>query len=209
MRTLSLVVVEPLVSKLREVLASEGCELVGELSSSESIASAVAAAHARVDLAIVDLTLDGALEAVRALLSSQLGLRVLVVVPTGQPAMAVPAIRCGARGAVLEDVSDADLRSTLAYLRAGEMPIAPRVNRAMVDLLRDGDWARHPSGLTRRERDVLAHLVDGLTYADCARSLGIGTGTVQTHVKKIYEKLDVRSRAQATELAIRAGLLAS
>jgi two-component system, NarL family, nitrate/nitrite response regulator NarL len=209
MRTLVLVDDPHFCTLLFEVLRKERCQVIGLLAHHGSARAEVERPHARIDLVVVDLTLPRSSAAVRIVLENHPAARVLVVVPPTQPALAVPALRNGARGAVLSDVTATELRGTISFLRAGEFPIAPRVNRAMIDALREGEWARHPSGLTRRERDVLATLVDGLTYTQSAKILGIGTGTVQSHVKKIYEKLDVRSRAQATELAIRAKLLAS
>ena len=67
---------------------------------------------------------------------------------------------------------------------------------------------RAPSPLTPREREVLGLLVEGLSDAQIAGRLVISPKTVGTHVEHIYEKLAVRSRAQAIALAYRESLLA-
>lgn len=59
--------------------------------------------------------------------------------------------------------------------------------------------------LTARERELLGYLALGHTYGDIARALGIGLGTVQTHVKSIYRKLEISSKAEAAFAAARAG----
>ena len=53
---------------------------------------------------------------------------------------------------------------------------------------------------------MLALLAKGLTYEDAARSLGIGLGTVQSHVKSLYRKLEVSSKAEAAAEAVRRGI---
>ena len=60
--------------------------------------------------------------------------------------------------------------------------------------------------LTRREREVLGLLAKGATYDDAARVLGISLGTVQSHVKRLYRKLEVSSKAEAAAEAVRRGL---
>ena len=61
--------------------------------------------------------------------------------------------------------------------------------------------------LTTRERDVLLLLVKGFKIAEIGRILVISPHTVGSHVKKIYEKLDVRSRAEAVYESLQTGIL--
>ena len=61
--------------------------------------------------------------------------------------------------------------------------------------------------LTQRERDVLALVAKGLTHRDCARLLAIGPATVKTHIKAIYRKLEISSRAEAAREALLRGLI--
>ena len=74
----------------------------------------------------------------------------------------------------------------------------------------DGARKKTPSNafsLTAREREVLALLAEGHAYGDIAAALSIGTGTVQNHIKALYRKLEVSSKAEAVSVAMRAGLL--
>lgn len=82
--------------------------------------------------------------------------------------------------------------------------MSPDASRALVDAVLGH---AHAGGLTDRERDVLTLLAQGHTYPDVARALGIGLGTVQTHVKTIYRKLDIASKAEAAVAAQRLGLV--
>ena len=65
------------------------------------------------------------------------------------------------------------------------------------------------NGITKREREVLALLAEGLTKNQISESLNIAYNTVDTHVKNIYHKLDVNCAIKAVQLATRMGLLKS
>ena len=61
--------------------------------------------------------------------------------------------------------------------------------------------------LTAKEREVLRHIAGGMTLDDVAAKLGITRNTVHTHVKHVYDKLDISTRAEATVIAARLGLI--
>ena len=63
------------------------------------------------------------------------------------------------------------------------------------------------AGLTKREREVLTLLADGLGNKQIAARLGISTNTVKTHLELLFEKLGVSTRAQAVAAGVRSGLL--
>src|SRR4030042_1523469 len=87
-------------------------------------------------------------------------------------------------------------------------PISPRAAKVLLSELRgDPPDQRGGPALSKRELEVLELLVHGHTYADVASALGIAEGTVQTYVKRIYEKLDVSTKAEAALLAVARGLV--
>jgi DNA-binding NarL/FixJ family response regulator len=69
-------------------------------------------------------------------------------------------------------------------------------------------WGREaaPYHLTARESEVLSALAQGLSNAEIGRQLGVSARTVSTHVERILNKLDVRTRAAAASIAVRMGL---
>ena len=84
--------------------------------------------------------------------------------------------------------------------------MSPEIARKLVESLRPRA-AMDKGGLTAREHEVLVQLARGARYHDIASSLGVGEGTVQTHVKSIYKKLQVTSKAAATREALRRRLV--
>jgi DNA-binding NarL/FixJ family response regulator len=133
----------------------------------------------------------------------------LALVPEAIPALAVLAIEAGASGCLCDDASIAELDSAIQQLQNGFSPLCPRVAHAVLDALRSRSIRAESPGiaLTPREKEILALLGRGHAYASVAKALGIGVGTVQTHVRRLYRKLEVSSKAEAAALAVRYGLV--
>jgi DNA-binding NarL/FixJ family response regulator len=126
------------------------------------------------------------------------------------PARVLGALRAGAAGYILKPFHAGELaRAVEDVLRGDSAPISPRAAKVLLAELRGDppDQRNHGPPLSKREREVLELLVHGHTYADVANALGIAEGTVQTYVKRIYEKMDVSTKAEAALLAVARGLV--
>jgi DNA-binding NarL/FixJ family response regulator len=119
------------------------------------------------------------------------------------------ALRAGAAGYILKPFHASELARAVDEVLSGEAaPISPRAAKVLLSELRgDPPDQRNGPALSKRELEVLELLVHGHTYADVASALGIAEGTVQTYVKRIYEKLDVSTKAEAALLAVARGLV--
>jgi DNA-binding NarL/FixJ family response regulator len=136
------------------------------------------------------------------------------------------AIRAGARGYLLKDQITTDCIAAIKEVREGGSPISPIIARLLLAELgaKPQDLAtaqspalptgliQQPSSeneglLSAREVETLHLLARGFTYAECAELLKISTHTVGTHVKHIYRKLEVSSRAEAVFEAASMGIL--
>ena len=131
---------------------------------------------------------------------------VLAVLPSGAPS---PEDLFGnVEGFVLQQGEAQELLAIVHALAKGA-PLSPDRMGPKVTLrvvLNDGPQ-QDPYGLSPRESDVLRGLVGGLSYKMVADKLGIGFETVRTHVKKIYQKLDVRNCTEAVAKALKSGLV--
>lgn len=160
-------------------------------------AATVAAALAmpgHFDLALVDLGLpdQSGIELIAALVRR--GLRALAFTAFDDKPQVEGAIRAGAVGYLLKGEPLERVLDQIDECLEGGMPVSSRVSRHLFEAL----YPRSPAAqLTERESDVLACLQRGDSYQRCADTLGIGLGTVQTHVKNLYRKLDVSSRSEA------------
>jgi len=162
-----------------------------------------------VDLAIVDLGLpDGSgIDVIAALHDHQPGALVVVATVMGDDASIIAALSAGAHGYLLKD-SPADLFARqLSQLEQGIPALSPSVARRIVDHFRTTAVACQPdAALTPREQDVLGLISKGLRNAEAARALGLTENTVSSHIKSIYSKLGIASRAEAAIMAQRMGL---
>ncbi|MFE7674750.1 response regulator [Streptomyces albidoflavus] len=123
------------------------------------------------------------------------------------------ALRAGAAGFLLKNTDAPGLLAAVRTVAAGEGMIAPAVTRRLIAAFATGPAPR-PAGteppelaaLTRREREVLGCLGEGLSNAQIAARLEMAEGTAKTHVSRVLGKLELRSRAQAALLAREFGL---
>ncbi|NEC11907.1 response regulator transcription factor [Streptomyces sp. SID8014] len=123
------------------------------------------------------------------------------------------ALRAGASGFLLKDTDAPALLAGVRTVAAGEGMIAPAVTRRLIAAFAAGR-APLPAGaeppelaaLTRREREVLGCLGEGLSNAQTAARLKMAEATAKTHVSRVLGKLELRSRAQAALLAKELGL---
>ncbi len=134
---------------------------------------------------------------------------ILVLTVFGDEQKLIRAIERGARGYLLKDEPAIGLVDAIEQLRAGGAPMSPAIARHLVARLLRGEAPPEPSEglLTAREVEVLKLAAKGYNHAEIARLLDISAHTVASYTRRIYEKLEVRSRAEAIYEAQRLGLL--
>lgn len=177
------------------------------------LASARALLHANHPwrLAIVDLNLgqEDGVDLIRDLARDHPGLPVLVVTSVDAPAKALAAIRAGAQGYVLKATIEDDLLQAVAQVRAGGSPITPSIARQLLNEFRSAEAAPPPEPgvpaavlerLSAREIEVLRLLARGYSNKETASTLSISPATVDTHIRKIYQKLSINSRVELHRL---------
>ena len=136
---------------------------------------------------------------------------ILVITQFADQKKVLDAIRAGARGYLLKDQPISDCLQAIVEVRRGGSPINPLIARQLLTQLGGERPAPLPppvSPLSEREGEVLNMLARGFSYAECADILRISANTVGFHVKNIYRKLEVNSRAEALFEASSQGLIA-
>jgi DNA-binding NarL/FixJ family response regulator len=198
---------------LRSMLAGErALTLVGEAANGRE--AVALCRELKPDLALLDVRMpemDG-LAATRAIKQESLTTCVLIVTTHEDPDYLLAALKAGAAGYLLKDVTRHDLLLTIRRVLRGESVLSGEIAARALQRLAAGP--SQPSGvpaerLTPRERDVLELIVEGRTNREIAEQLTLSVGTIKIHVEHIIAKLGVSDRTQAAVRAIEAGLLRS
>ena len=212
METLTILIADdhPVFRKgLRALIASLAeLELVGEAASgNEAIRLAE---QLQPDVILMDLQMPdgGGLEAIRKIVQTSPHIRILVVTMFQDDDSVFAALRAGARGYVLKDMDDSDIRRAILAVGRGEAIFSPAIAERLMHF-----FAARPAlpaeifpELTESERSVLKLVAQGLDNEAIARQLGFSLKTVRNYVSNIYSKLQVADRAQAIVKARQAGL---
>ena len=192
--------------------AQSDIEVVGE---AENGADAVALAQRRSpDVILMDIrmpVLDG-VEATRRLVAGGSPARILVLTTFDLDAYVHAAIRAGASGFLLKDVTPSKLLDAIRIVAGGDALLAPSVTRRLLERFAATLPQRDVSGealagLTGRETEVLRLLAGGLSNAEIAAELVVSEATVKTHISSLLRKLGLRDRVQAVILAYETGLV--
>jgi DNA-binding NarL/FixJ family response regulator len=196
--------------------SADDVEVVGQAANgAEAVALATSAAP---DVVLMDVrmpVLDG-LEATRRIMATGGGAvcRVIMLTTFDVDEYVYTALRVGASGFLLKDVSPEQLVAAVKLVAAGDALLAPSITRRLVERFARPTHAASPptnaaelSTLTTREREVLVLMARGLSNAELAERLTLSEATVKTHVARILGKLDLRDRVQAVVLAYETGLV--
>jgi DNA-binding NarL/FixJ family response regulator len=201
------------------VQSSAGLHLIEAVS--DGAAAVAVLARTAPDVMLVDLGLpdiDG-VQLIRHAGARQPGNDVLVVTDFGDDEHVLSSIEAGATGYLLKDTRIDRVVASICEIRAGGSPISPTIARKVLNRFRAPPAlpqsasataavaASEPSPLSTRETDILRLVSKGLSCAEVGEQLSISTHTVVTHVKNIYRKLAVHSRAEAVFEAGQMGLL--
>jgi len=139
--------------------------------------------------------------------------RVLVLTMHDDPAYLQAALRAGASGYIVKKAADVELLTAIRAVHQGRSfvdltrPGEPAPGQQIGRVSRDSPRTGHPRPLSRREAEVLRLLAQGYTNQEAADQLAVSVKTIETHRKRLSDKLGLKSRAQLFRFAVEGGLL--
>ncbi|WP_405535505.1 response regulator transcription factor [Streptomyces sp. NBC_00075] len=192
-------------SMVREALAAllglePDIEVVAQVARGDEVLAA-ARTHADLDVALLDIEMQGAtgIEAAAQLHREFPSLKLVVLTTFGRPGYLRAAMESGADAFLVKDAPAAQLAEAVRKVLAGERVIDPTLAAAA---LADG-----ANPLTDREREVLRAAANGATNAELAATLHLSQGTVRNYLSTAIQKLTARNRTEAVRIAREKGWL--
>jgi len=167
----------------------------------------------RPDVALMDISMpncDG-LEATRRIKAQMPDVKVVMLTVSDDEQDLVTAVKYGADGYLLKDLQPDELYEQLRRIGEGEAPLSRGMTGKLLNQLarrsRTVPESKAAAVLSKRECEVLALVVEGLTNRRIGEELGIARNTVKNHLRSIYAKLDVKNRTEAAAYAVGHGLV--
>ena len=188
----------------------EGLEVVAEAGDGEEALALVK--ELEPDVVVLDVNMPGktGLEVAKALRDDGASVRILILSMHDDPEYVLQAVRVGADGYVLKDVSPAELRAAVRAVHEGREYFTARVTQQLSVGLRQEiekeQLRARLDSLTNRETQVLLLVAEGLTNRAIGDRLEISPRTVETHRERVMGKLRIRTIAGLTRFVVEHGL---
>jgi DNA-binding NarL/FixJ family response regulator len=194
---------------LRDTLDKEpDIQVIGEAGDANS---AFERAHAlNPDLVVLDIglpDLNGIEAATKLKERAGVEPKIIALSAYADRRFVTEMLRAGASSYVTKSSAGTELVRAIRAVAAGEIYVCPEVAGALVSAMRDGPGKAETPRLSRREREVLRLIADGIRSPSIAEQLHISLGTVEVHRRNIMRKLGLRSVAELTRYAVREGLV--
>lgn len=188
-----------------------GIGLCGCFPNADHLRERIAACKPDVVLMDIDMPGMDGIQAVALLHKEHPSLPVIMLTVFEDEDRLFASLCAGASGYLLKKTDPNDLLAAIAEVRSGGAPMSPGIARKVMRFFQrlpaPPRTAQEGHGLSQREAEVLQGLVEGLSYKMIAERLQVGYETVRTHIKHIYEKLQVHNNTEAVAKALKDGFL--
>jgi DNA-binding NarL/FixJ family response regulator len=183
---------------------AEGFQCVGQHASAEAALEALPKEKPAVVLMDINLPGMNGVECVRKLKQLLPEVQVMMLTVYEDTDNIFNALAAGATGYMLKRTPRDELLAAIREVHAGGSPMTTHIARKVVQSFQRAPAAAEPTeDLSPREREVLDCLAQGFLYKEIADKLGISYETVHTYIRRIYEKLQVRTRTEAVAKFLR------
>ncbi len=165
----------------------------------------------RPDIVLMDISMPGlnGLQAAEQMLQRHPQLRIVFLSMHTEGEYVLAALRAGASGYLIKDSCLQELELAIRSVVRGEVFISPAVSKHVVDSLRNPEAmpASPLERLTRRQKEILQLIAEGMTTKEIAVRLNVSVKTVDTHRTQLMERLDIHDVAGLVRFAVAHGLV--
>ncbi len=193
---------------VRLLAAESDLQCPRDFDSCEKLLTVLSASNAP-DLILLDVGLPGmsGLEGIRLIKERAPKTLVVILTVFEDDDKVFQAICAGAAGYLLKTSSGADITQAVRDALAGGSPMNPRIARRVLDMFSKLAPKQRDYGLSDREKEILQLMTTGLIKKEIADRLTLSVHTVDTYLRRIYEKLEVNTRTGAVAKALKEGLV--
>lgn len=188
----------------RVINRAEGFRCLSQHANAEAALEALP--REKPDVVLMDINLPGmnGVECVRRLKQIAPQTQVVMLTVYEDTENIFNALAAGASGYLLKRTTSAELLAAIRDVQKGGSPMTTHIARKVVQSFQHaGDSSQPTENLSTREQEVLDCLSKGFLYKEIAEKLGISYETVHTYIRRIYEKLQVRTRTEAVAKFLR------
>lgn len=199
-------------TQLREVLSillngTPGYELLGAFGNCTNILEEVRKIEPDLIMMDIDMPFMNGIEGLKLLRANGIVCKVLMLTVFDDNKNVFEAIRSGANGYILKKTPPARLIEFIEDALNGGAPMTSSIATQVLNMFAENHKSKTETfNLSAREQEVLNLLVDGFSYKLIADKLFISMDTVRSHIKKIYDKLQVNSKSEAVAKTLRANM---
>jgi DNA-binding NarL/FixJ family response regulator len=188
---------------LELLLDREGCDVVGTAGTASAGRELVE--RLDPDVALVDIRLgdESGIDLTRQLIDADPERRIVLYTGSSDVELLISGLDSGARGYALKEGTPSELTGAITTVAAGGTYVDPRLRPA---LLSRPSTQRVPS-LSKREREIIELLAQGMTGEQVAEHLVLSSETVKTHIRNAMGKLEASTRVHAIAIALREGFI--
>jgi DNA-binding NarL/FixJ family response regulator len=188
----------------RVISRAEGFQCLGQHGSAEAALEALPGEKPNVVLMDINLPGMNGVECVRQLRQLLPATQVVMLTVYEDTENIFNALAAGASGYLLKRTSSAELLEAVREVNQGGSPMTTHIARKVVQSFQRAPGSSQPTeDLSPREKEVLDCLAQGFLYKEIADKLGLSYETVHTYIRRIYEKLQVRTRTEAVAKFLR------
>ena len=188
----------------RVISRAPGFQCLAEYANAEAALEAIPKELPNVVLMDINLPVMNGVECARRLKQLAPEIQVVMLTAYEDTENIFNSLAAGASGYLLKRTTSADLLTAIRDVHKGGSPMTTHIARKVVQSFQKaGDSTQQTENLSPREQEVLDCLSHGFLYKEIAEKLGISYETVHTYIRRIYEKLQVRTRTEAVAKFLR------